>query len=129
MPKLRWPPPFSPIEPVTEVLHGVPITDPYPMARRSGFAAHRGMASTFSTSMRVLISTAFRTRPHPRTHSRTCWMSKPMTPIQKVGQRYFFRKRQPGQEQSCIYLRDGAEGTDQLLHRSCRAWHRALYRA
>ncbi len=35
--------------------------------------------------------------------------------VQKVGQRYFFRKRLPGQEQFGIYLRDGAQGTDQLL--------------
>ncbi len=29
MPALMEPPPFSPVEPVTEVLHGVPVTDPY----------------------------------------------------------------------------------------------------
>jgi prolyl oligopeptidase len=35
--------------------------------------------------------------------------------IQKVGNRYFFRKRLPGQEQPCIYLREGPEGEDCLL--------------
>jgi prolyl oligopeptidase len=35
--------------------------------------------------------------------------------LQKAGSRYFFRKRQPGQEQFSIFMRDGAEGEDQLL--------------
>ncbi len=33
----------------------------------------------------------------------------------RVGNRYFFRKLHPGQEQPCIYMRDGAHGEDQLL--------------
>ncbi len=35
--------------------------------------------------------------------------------LQKVGDRYFFRKRLPDQEQPCIYMRDGADGEDHLL--------------
>jgi prolyl oligopeptidase len=35
--------------------------------------------------------------------------------IQKVGQRYFFRKRVPGREQPCVYLREGPDGEDRLL--------------
>ena len=35
--------------------------------------------------------------------------------VQKTGSRYFFRKRLPDQEQPCIYMREGAEGEDQLL--------------
>ena len=41
--------------------------------------------------------------------------SKPMTHSQKAGNRYFFRKRLPDQEQPCIYMRDGADGEDQLF--------------
>jgi len=33
----------------------------------------------------------------------------------KAGNRYFFRKRLPKREQPCIYMRDGADGKDQLL--------------
>ena len=29
MPKLMSAPPFTPVDTVTEVLHGVPVTDPY----------------------------------------------------------------------------------------------------
>jgi len=35
--------------------------------------------------------------------------------VQKAGTRYFFRKRLPDQEQPGIYMRDGADGVDQLL--------------
>src|SRR6185437_922039 len=35
--------------------------------------------------------------------------------LQTVGNRYLFRKRLPDQEQPCIYMRDGADGEDQLL--------------
>jgi prolyl oligopeptidase len=35
--------------------------------------------------------------------------------LQKAGNRYFFRKRLPDQEQPCIYMREGSDGLDQLL--------------
>jgi prolyl oligopeptidase len=35
--------------------------------------------------------------------------------LQKAGNRYFFRKRLPDQEQPAIYLREGANGEDRLL--------------
>jgi prolyl oligopeptidase len=35
--------------------------------------------------------------------------------LQKAGQRYFFRKRIRGQEQPCIFVREGEEGEDRLL--------------
>jgi prolyl oligopeptidase len=35
--------------------------------------------------------------------------------LQKAGNRYFFRKRLPDQEQPSIYMRDGVDGEDQLL--------------
>ena len=44
-----------------------------------------------------------------------CWILRPTIPSKKSGQRYFFRKRLPGQEQPCIYLREGPDGEDCLL--------------
>jgi len=35
--------------------------------------------------------------------------------LQIAGGSYFFRKRLPDQEQPCIYMRNGADGEDQLL--------------
>ena len=35
--------------------------------------------------------------------------------VQTVGQRYFFRKRLPGEEQPCIYVREGPDEKDCLL--------------
>ena len=74
-----------------------------------------GNGFKFSESMRDRIWTLFLDEDASENGSANFWMLKPMTPIQKVGQRYFFRKRQPGQEQFGIYFRDGAEGADQLL--------------
>src|SRR5579863_6879036 len=114
MPKLAMTPPYSPIEPVTEVLHGVTVRDPYrwledqdsPRTREWLLAQHEYSRSYLD---------AIPGRDHIRKRIRELLDVETYDSIQKVGQRYFFRKRPQGREQFCIYFRDGAEGTDQLL--------------
>ncbi|HWZ80916.1 MAG TPA: prolyl oligopeptidase family serine peptidase [Candidatus Sulfotelmatobacter sp.] len=114
MPQLAMAPPHSPIEPVTEVLHGVTITDPYRWLEdqdsprtREWLAAQREYARSYLD--------AIHGRDCIRNRIRELLDVENYDSIQKVGQRYFFRKRLPRQEQPCIYLREGSEGTDHLL--------------
>ena len=114
MPKLATAAPYSPIEPVREVLHDVTITDPYRWLEdqdsprtREWLVAQREYARSYLDT--ILGRDAIRKRIRELLDVET------YDSIQKAGQRYFFRKRLPGQEQPCIYFREGAEGTDRLL--------------
>jgi prolyl oligopeptidase len=114
MPALMEPPPFSPVEPVTEVLHGVPVTDPY-----------RWLEDQESPRTRVWIAAQTRYarsyldsipgRDRIRERIRELLDVETYDSLQKVGSRYFFRKRVVGQEQFCIYMREGFNGPDEIL--------------
>jgi prolyl oligopeptidase len=114
MPKLIEPPPCSPVEPVTEVLHGVAITDPYRWLEdpdstqtRAWLEAQRAYARAYLDAIpgRELIHERIRELLDVETYDS----------IQKVGRRYFFRKRRPGQEQPCIFVRETLDGDDRLV--------------
>lgn len=114
MPALMEPPPFSPVEPVTEVLHGVPVTDPYRWLEdpesprtREWIAAQTRYARSYLDSIpgRARIRDRIRELLDVETYDS----------LQKVGSRYFFRKRAVGQEQFCICMREGLEGADEVL--------------
>jgi len=114
MPKLTEPLPHSPIEVVTDILHGVPVEDPYrwledqDSARtRAWIAEQTRYACCYLDRIpgRELIRRRIRELLDVETHDS----------IQRAGNCYFFRKRLPGQEQPSIYMRDGAEGCDRLL--------------
>jgi len=114
MPKLTTAPPVSPVEAVTEILHGVPVTDPYrwledqdsPRTREWLLAQHEYARSYLD---------AIPGRDRIRARIRELVDVETWDSIQRVGPRYFFRKRQPGHEQPCIFLREGHDGADQLL--------------
>lgn len=114
MPKLMMAPPFSPIEPVTDVLHGIPVTDPYRWLEDQDAPRTRQWLSAQGEYARSYLD-SIPGRNRIRERIRELVDVETYDSIQKVGQRYFFRKRQPGQEQPCIYFRDGADGRDQLL--------------
>jgi prolyl oligopeptidase len=114
MPKLMEPPPHSPIEVIMDFLHGVPIADPYRWLEdqdsprtRAWIAEQTGYARNYLDAIpgRDLIRRRIREFLAVETYDS----------LQKVGDRYFFRKRLPDQEQPCIYMRNGADGEDHLL--------------
>jgi prolyl oligopeptidase len=114
MSKLMTAPANSPVEAVTEVLHGIPVTDPYrwledqqaPQTREWLHAQHE-----YSRS--YLDAIPGRDRIWERI--RELLDVETYDSIQQAGSRYFFRKRQRGQEQPCIFGRDGIDGADELL--------------
>ncbi|MBZ5666475.1 MAG: prolyl oligopeptidase family serine peptidase [Acidobacteriia bacterium] len=114
MPKLMEPPPFSSVEPVTDVLHGVTVTDPYRWLENQESAQTRGWIEAQTQYARAYLDAIpGRERVHERI--RELLDVETYDSIQKVGQTYFFRKRLPGQEQHCIFMREGPDGEDCLL--------------
>src|SRR5579863_5971070 len=114
MPVLMDPPPYSPIEAVTETLHGVAVTDPYRWLEdqesprtREWLAAQTGYARAYLDSIpgRELIRDRIRQLLDVETYDS----------LQKIDGRYFFRRRLGGQEQPCICFRDGRDAPDQVL--------------
>ena len=114
MPKLTTPPPHSHVESVTDLLHGVPITDPYRWLENQDSPRTRAWIAEQTHYARRYLD-AIPGRERIRRRIREFLAVETCDSIQKAGDRYFFRKRLPDQEQPCIYMRDGAEGRDQLL--------------
>ena len=114
MPKLMEPPPHTPVEEVTEILHGVPVTDPYRWLEDQESPRTRAWIAAQTQFARSYLDT-IPGRKRIRERIRELLDVETYDSIQKADGRYFFRKRQPGQEQPSICFREGLEGTDQLL--------------
>jgi len=107
-------PPPSLAEPVTEVLHGVPVTDPYRWLEDQESPETRAWLAAQTTYARSYLD-AIPGRGRIRERVRELLEVETYDSIQKAGRRYFFRKRLPTQEQPCIFVREGADGEDQML--------------
>jgi prolyl oligopeptidase len=108
------PPPYSSVETVTDILHGVPIADPYRWLEEQDSTRTRNWIDAQTRYARAYLDAIpGREKIHERV--RELVDVETYDSVQKVGSCYFFRKRSRGQEQSSIYMRDGAHGEDQLL--------------
>jgi prolyl oligopeptidase len=107
-------PPVSVVEPVTEILHGVPITDPYRWLEDQNSAETRAWIAKQTRYARSYLD-GIPGRERIRDRIRELLDVETHDSFLKIGRRYFFRKRLPGQEQPSIYFREGADGRDQLL--------------
>ncbi len=108
------PPPFSQQEPVTEILHDVPVTDAYRWLEDQDSPRTRFWITEQTRYARSYLD-GIPGRDRIRERIREFLAVKTYDSLQKVGSRYFFRKRLPDQEQPCIYMREGADGKDLLL--------------
>lgn len=108
------PPPFSVMEPVTDILHGVTITDPYRWLEDQNSPQTRKWIEEQTGYARSYLD-SIPGRDRIRERVRELVDVETYDSFLKSGSRYFFRKRLPGQEQPSIYFREGAEGEDQLL--------------
>jgi prolyl oligopeptidase len=114
MPTVIEPPPHSPMEPVTEMLHGVAITDPYRWLEDQESPRTREWIREQTRYARsYLDSIPGRERIRHRIHELLDVETHDS--LQKAGNRYFFRKRLPGQEQPSICMREGIDGPEQIL--------------
>jgi prolyl oligopeptidase len=107
-------PPFSEIEPVTETLHGVPVTDPYRWLEDQSSPRTRGWITQQTVYARSYLDN-IPGRERIRERIRQLLDVETHDSLLIAGNRYFFRKRLPGQEQPSIYVREGFEGADKLL--------------
>jgi prolyl oligopeptidase len=114
MPKLMEPSPHSPVEIVTDILHGVPVADPYRWLEDQDSPRTRAWIEEQTRYARGYLD-AIPGRKLIRRRIREFLAVETYDSLQKAGERYFFRKRLPDQEQPCIYMRDSADAEDQLL--------------
>jgi prolyl oligopeptidase len=107
-------PPFSVTEPVTEIFHGVPVADPYRWLEDQNSPRTRRWIEEQTEYARAYLDN-IPGRECIRKRIREFLAVETYDSLQRVGVRYFFRKRLPNQEQPSIYMRDGADGEDELL--------------
>src|ERR1700730_11992648 len=114
MPPVLEPPPFTPVEPVTEVLHGVEITDPYRWLEDQNSPSTRRWLEEQSGYTRLYFN-RLPGRENIR-HRVAELLSVPsVSDPWNVGNRYFSLKRLKDGEQPAIVMRDGLFGSDTLL--------------
>lgn len=114
MSELMERPPFSALALVTEVLHGVSITDPYRWLEDQDSPETRAWIAGQTRYARSYLD-RIPGRMQIRERVRELLDVETYDSFLKTGNRYFFRKRLPGREQPSIYVRDSATGEDQLL--------------
>ena len=114
MPGLVAAAPASAAEPVTEMLHGVSVSDPYRWLEEQDTPRTRQWIDEQTRYARGYLDN-LPGRQKIRARIREFLAVETYDSLQKAGNRYFFRKRLPGQEQPAIYLREGAGGEDRLL--------------
>lgn len=102
------------MEPVTDILHGVPVVDPYRWLEDQTSPRTRRWIDEQTQYARSYLDRVPK-RAQIRARVRQFLAVETYDSLQKANGRYFFRKRLPDQEQPCIYMREGPCGPDQLL--------------
>jgi prolyl oligopeptidase len=107
-------PPRSPVETVTEIIHGREISDPYRWLEDQHSSRTREWIAQQTRYARAYLDT-LPGRERIRERIRQLLAVKTYDSLERVGNRYFFRKRLPDEEQASIYIREGESGEDRLL--------------
>jgi prolyl oligopeptidase len=108
-------PPPTPVEPVTEILHGVQITDPYRWLEDQNSGRTREWLDEQATYARSYFA-AIPDRHIIRTRVRDLLALKEViSEPWNIGDRYFFLKRQEDREQPVMVMRDGLFGPETVL--------------
>jgi prolyl oligopeptidase len=108
------PPPLSLVEPVVDVLHGVPVADPYRWLEDQNAPRTRAWIDEQTRYARACLDD-IPGRAQIRERVRELLDMETHDSFLKCAAGYFFRKRLPRQQQPSIYFREGAGGTDELL--------------
>jgi prolyl oligopeptidase len=97
-----------------DVLHGIAVTDPYRWLEDQNSARTRAWIEDQTRYARSYLDN-IAGRDRIRERVREFLAVETYDSLQRVGSRYFFRKRLPDQEQPCIYMREGPDGEDHIL--------------
>ena len=114
MPLITNAPPATPVDPVTEVMHGVPVTDPYRWLEDQDSAQTREWLEQQAAYTHAYLD-ALPGRDRIRKRVRDLLAVDVISEPWKVGNRYFFLKRSKNQEQPVIMMREYDTGEDILL--------------
>ena len=115
MPPAVAAPPPSPAEPVTEMLHGVEVTDPYRWLEDQNSSRTRAWIEEQTAYTRAYFD-AIPEREQIKERIRELMAFKEViSEPWKVGDRYFFLKRQEDREQPVIVMRNGLFGEETVL--------------
>jgi prolyl oligopeptidase len=107
-------PPYTAVEPVTEDFHGIEVTDPYRwLEDQDSERTRRWIKEQTDYARSYLDAIPGRERIQKRI-AELLAIETIDAPF-KVGNRYFFLKREARQDQSVICMREGAGGRDQVL--------------
>ena len=108
-------PPPTPLERVTEILHGIEITDPYRWLEDQDSPRTREWLEEQAAYTRAYFA-AIPDRERIRTRVRDLLTLKELiSEPWNIGDRYFFLKRQEESEQPVIIMRDGLFGPETVL--------------
>jgi len=114
MPLITNPPPPTPVDPVTEVLHGVPVTDPYRWLEDQNSPRTRKWVDEQTAYTRAYLD-ALPGRHRIRKRVEELLAVEAISELRKVGNRYLYLKRSPYQEQPVIVMREGDSGAEIVL--------------
>ena len=114
MPPAVAAPPPTPAEPVTEVLHGVEVTDPYRWLEDQNSPRTREWLEKQTVYARKYLD-AIPDRSRIRQRVQQLLAVEGVSELWKVGDRYFYLKRLPYKEQPAIVMREGEFGEETIL--------------
>lgn len=114
MPLTLNPPPVTPVDPVTEVLHGVAITDPYRWLEDQDSPRTRKWLEEQSAYTRTYLD-AIPGRDSIRKRVSEFLSIPQVAEPWNVGDRYFFLRRHEDREQPVIVMRNGLFGEEIVL--------------
>src|SRR5260221_6728550 len=104
-------PPHTPIDFVTDILHGVAVTDPYRWLEDQNSCQTRKWLEEQAAYRRTYLD-SIPGRDRVRLRIEQLLSINVIDTPRKIGGRVFFMKREPRQEQSVIMMREALEGPD-----------------
>src|SRR5258708_4241610 len=114
MPLITDPPPPTPVEPVTEMLHGVSVTDPYRWLEDQNSPRTRKWVEEQAVYTRAYLD-AIPGRERIRKRVSELLSVPPTAEPWNVGSRYFFLRRYEDKEQPAIVMRNELFGEETTL--------------
>ncbi|MCU1224337.1 MAG: hypothetical protein JWQ42_2430 [Edaphobacter sp.] len=115
MPSVIVAPPFTPVDPVTETLHGVEITDPYRWLEDQNSPQTRAwLEEQIAYTHSRFDAAPGREELRERVRDLLTFKETMFEPW-NVGDRYFYLKQYKDREQPVIVMRDGSAGEESIL--------------
>src|SRR5271165_6074987 len=108
------PPPPTKVEPVTETIYGVTVTDPYRWLEDAKSPATRAWIASQMKYTEDYLSQV-KIRPEAVKRLTELMRVESYGIPEERGNRYFFKKRLAEENQASIYVREGLKGSDERL--------------